>query len=94
MTGKALHYHELHFSYWGLRKLVRRFERVDYTVKLIAEPERYHTAGMIRSGTSKQAIAQLVVKLAYWLVPGYIWLLRKPGRFGTQSNCFDEIGVM
>jgi 2-polyprenyl-3-methyl-5-hydroxy-6-metoxy-1,4-benzoquinol methylase len=92
MTGKASHYHELHFSYWGLRKLVRRFERVDYTHKLIAEPDRYHTADMIRSGTSKHAIAKLVVKLAYWLVPGYIWLLRKPGDFGTRSNGLDEVG--
>jgi len=80
IAGKASHYHELHFSYWGLCKLIRRFELVDYTVNMIEQPDKFGVSYMIPPGTCKQAIAKMVAKFAFWLVPGYIWLLRKPGR--------------
>jgi len=86
MTGKAYHYHELHFSYWGLRKLIKRFELVDYTVNMIEQPDYFGVAYMISPGTLKQTIAKVVAKLAFWLVPSYIWLLRKPGTFITQQG--------
>jgi len=86
MAGKASHYHELHFSYWGLRKLIKRFELVDYTVNMIKQPDKFKVAYMIPPGSRKQAIAKAVANLAFWLVPSYIWLLRKPGVQVTQSG--------
>ncbi len=79
LAGKASHYHELHFSYWGLRRLVRRFEVVDYTRRMIEQPERFGVDYMIPPGSRKQAVAKWVARAAYWLVPGYIWLLRRQG---------------
>lgn len=90
LSGKASHYHELHFSYWGLKRLVSQFEVVDYTGKVINNPEKYKVDYMLPAGSWKAAIAQNVVKYAYWLVPGYIWLLRKPGTFvPRQGDTFD-----
>ncbi len=90
MAGKASHYHELHFSYWGLRKLIKRFDLVDYTVRMIEQPDRYGVAYMIPPGSRKQFMARVVAKLAFWLVPGYIWLLGKPGKLVTrQGAAFD-----
>jgi len=74
---KAQYYPELHFSYWGLRKLVRKFNVIDYTRKIIEKPEVYGASYMILPGTLKARLARLVVRYAYWLVPGYIWLLEK-----------------
>ncbi len=78
LAGKADRYHELHFSYWGLRRLVRGFEVVDYTRTLIERPEDFATAYMIRPGSAKSHIARLLARYALWAVPGYIWLLVKP----------------
>ncbi|MEW5837384.1 MAG: class I SAM-dependent methyltransferase [Pseudomonadota bacterium] len=90
MAGKASHYHELHFSYWGLRKLIKRFELVDYTVNMIEQPDKFGVAYMIPPGTRKQAIAKLVSKFAFWLVPSYIWLLRKPGVATSQKGAAPD----
>jgi len=90
MASKASHYHELHFSYWGLRKLIKRFELVDYTAKMIEQPEKFGVTYMIPPSSRKQAIAKVVTKFAFWLVPSYIWLLRKPGMFITQRIRIDR----
>jgi len=78
LAGKADHYHEKHLSYWGLTRLVKRFRRADYTVRLIEEPERFHTDYMLPPGSVKARIARLVAAWLYWALPGYIWLLEKP----------------
>ena len=77
LAGKARFYHEKHLSYWGLRSLVHRFTINDYTQRLVVEPERFHTAYMIRPGSRKARIAGALLRLAYWAFPGYIWLLQK-----------------
>lgn len=89
-TGKASHYHELHYSYWGLKRLVKPFEIFDYTVKMINSPDRFGVEYMIPPGTRNQTMALTVAKHAYWLVPGYIWLLRKPGVFVTRQKTAPE----
>ncbi len=46
---------------------------------------------MLRPGSLKVRLAQAMAKYAYWLVPGYIWLLRKPGVFVTQKGVAYDI---
>jgi len=77
LAGKARFYHEKHLGYWGLKRLVQRFTRIDYTARLVREPERFHTGYMIPPGSRKAAVAGLLVRYAYWAFPGYIWLLKK-----------------
>jgi len=77
IAGKADHYHEKHLTYWGLKSLVNEFKRNDYTVRLINEPERFHTEYMLPAGSMKSRIAGFVASWLYWALPGYIWVLQK-----------------
>lgn len=70
-------YYENHFTLWGLRRLVSGFEIIDYTNKIIRDPERYFATDMIKRGSLKQKVSLMLLKVAYWLCPTYIWLLRK-----------------
>lgn len=70
-------YYENHLTLWGLRKLVSRFEIIDYSLEVIENPEKYSITKILRSGSIKQKLASAVVKNAYWLCPTYIWLLKK-----------------
>lgn len=78
LAGKATHYHELHFTYWGLRHLVRQFGHHDYTRKVIDEPVKFGTEYMVRPGTTKARIARIFSSYFFWLMPGFIWVLQKP----------------
>jgi SAM-dependent methyltransferase len=77
MAGKGNFYYEKHFSYWGLKKLVYNFKRIDYTKRMIENPDLFHISYMLRKGSIKSKFAKLIVNYAYWLCPGYIWLLQK-----------------
>jgi SAM-dependent methyltransferase len=77
LAGKAPFYYERHFSYPGLKRLVRRFRRIDYTVRMIENPQRYGLSYMLPEGALKTRIARLVARRLYALCPGYIWLLEK-----------------
>jgi len=77
LTGKASHYHELHYTYWGLKKLARRFRVHDVTHKLICDSLKYHIDYMVPPGSMKAAIARLIAGKLLWLTPGYVWLLQK-----------------
>jgi ubiquinone/menaquinone biosynthesis C-methylase UbiE len=91
LAGKATHYHELHLSYWGLKSLVKGFELVDYTVKIIANPDQYDASYMLPPGSLKTRVARLMAKHVYWLVPGYIWLLRKPGVLTARQSAANDV---
>ncbi len=77
LAGRGTFYYEKHLSYWGLKALVRRFEIIDYTSRIVMDPELFHAGYMIRPGTLKARLARLVLRTAYWAFPGYVWLLRK-----------------
>jgi SAM-dependent methyltransferase len=79
-TGRADFYYEKHLSYWGLKSLVRAFTIVDYTKKIIENSDLFHADYMIQKGSKKARFAKFIVNYAYWLCPGYIWLLQKPDR--------------
>ena len=91
MSGKAKFYHELHFSYWGLKRLVNSFKIIDYTRNLIESPEQFGTDYMVPPGTFKAQLARLIVGCAYWAMPGYIWLLEKPGDFVAQQSVSGDV---
>lgn len=78
LAGKADHYHELHYTYWGLRRLIADFTLHDYTHRIIADPTRYGADYLLPAGSRKLWLARLVMRWAPWLCPGYVWVLEKP----------------
>jgi len=77
-SGKGKFYYEKHLTYWGLKGLVGKFGRIDYTRKIIRHPDRYAVDYMLGPGTLKARIARFIAQHAYALCPTYIWLLQKP----------------
>jgi 2-polyprenyl-3-methyl-5-hydroxy-6-metoxy-1,4-benzoquinol methylase len=75
--GRGQHYYEQLVGYPSLRQLVKKFRVHDYTRRLIDEPQRFHTDYMLPPGSRKQRLARLIVRVAYGLIPTYIWLLEK-----------------
>lgn len=71
-------YHEKHFTFWGLKRLVKNFEVTDYTGLIINQAEKYQAEYMIRPGSLKAKAATFIVSYFKWLVPSYIWVLTKP----------------
>ena len=71
-------YYEKHLTYWGLKRLVGKFGRIDYTRKIIQHPERYAADYMLGPNTLKAGIARFIAEHAYALCPTFIWLLQKP----------------
>jgi hypothetical protein len=78
LAGKGEFYHEKHFTYWGLKKLVSNFNVIDYTALILSDPEKYKVEYMVNPGSRKHKVATFISKYIIWLVPGYIWLLEKP----------------
>jgi len=77
LTGKGSHYYERHFTVNGIRKLVSKFSLNDYTCKMIEDPGRFNIEYMLTIAGRKQQIARIFCRYAYWLLPGYIWILQK-----------------
>ena len=71
------YYYEKHLTYWELKELVKNFTIIDYTTKVIRNPNKYYAIDMLRQGCLKQRLALFISKIAYWLCPTYIWLLHK-----------------
>jgi len=77
VTRKGRFYHEKHLTYWGLKRLVSRFDKIDYTKKIIENPKLFYADYMIKPDTKKSVLAKLIAHYVYWLCPSYIWLLKK-----------------
>ncbi|HUU00823.1 MAG TPA: class I SAM-dependent methyltransferase [Myxococcota bacterium] len=77
VLGRADAYAETLLTMWELRRLVERFELLDWTGKVIRDPVRYRATDLFRPGGPKQKLALAILQHAAWASPGYIWLLRK-----------------
>jgi ubiquinone/menaquinone biosynthesis C-methylase UbiE len=78
LMGKGKYYYETHLTYWGLKRLVRKFSIIDYTRTVIQYPEKFTATDMITEGSRKQKLYLFILKIAYWACPNYIWILKKP----------------
>lgn len=85
LAGKGDRFYETHHTVWGLRRMVRRFEIIDYTRPVVRDPARYEATELIRPGTLKQRVALAVLAAAYWAFPTYLWILRKPEKVKSEE---------
>lgn len=76
-AGKGTHYYERHRTLGGLRRLVKDFRVHDYTGRIAEDPVRFHADYMIPATGWKAVMVRQLLRRAYWLFPGYIWLLEK-----------------
>jgi len=79
VTGRGQRRYETHRTLWGLKRLVRAFEVTDYTRAVVRDPKRFEATDMIWPGSPKQKAANVILTVAYWASPTYLWILRKPG---------------
>ncbi len=85
-AGKGERYYENLFTLGQLRRLVRGFEIIDYTTKIIADPVKFHAEEMLEPGSLKQRLSLNILARAYFLCPTYVWLLRKPLQQDTLAS--------
>jgi SAM-dependent methyltransferase len=78
VLGRGNCYYETLYTYWALKRMCSEFDVVDYTETVVRQPERFSAADMVPPGSLQQKLALTLLRFAYWLSPGYIWLLRKP----------------
>ncbi len=71
-------YYEKHLTYWGLKELVADFQLSDYTARVVEFPERFQADDVIKPGSLLQRLSSLLLKIAYWACPTYLWVLQKP----------------
>lgn len=75
--GRGEEYYEKHLTYWGLRRLLSGFHVTDYTAKIIHDPESYAATDVCPPGSRRQSLAKLLCRVAHWLNPTYVFILRK-----------------
>jgi 2-polyprenyl-3-methyl-5-hydroxy-6-metoxy-1,4-benzoquinol methylase len=71
-------YYENLKSLRNLKKLVSKFEIIDYTLKIIKYPSRYSADDMLSEKTLRYFIFNFIAKVFYFMIPTYIWILKKP----------------
>ena len=69
LLGRGMSYYENHLTYWGLKKLVSGFELIDYTIRVVDDPERFQATDVVRPGSLQQRLSRLALSAAYWACP-------------------------
>lgn len=77
ITGRGDHYYESHLSYRGLRKLLKNFNVIDYTLEIIYHPRRFAAEEMFDQHPIAAKIPKSVFQILYALIPTYIFVLTK-----------------
>jgi len=79
IMGKGEYYYETLQTYWGIKRLISRFDQVDYTLRIIADPDRYKARDLFPEKGFLKKIPLWTWKTCYWFLPTYIFILRKSG---------------
>lgn len=85
LMGKGSYYHELHFSYWTLKRMCRDFNITDYSAAVIAQPDRFGIEYMLQKGSLKWRAANLVARHARYFAP-LMWIMQKPVAANTATT--------
>jgi len=76
-TGKGEFYYEMLRTYWGVGRLISKFDVQDYTLKVVASPDKYMARDMMPKGGMLEKVPQFMWRLLYYLLPSYILILSK-----------------
>jgi ubiquinone/menaquinone biosynthesis C-methylase UbiE len=78
-SGKGERYYENLRTLWGIRRLIRDFAVTDYTLRIIADPDRYQARDLLPKRGILARVPILLWRSLYWFLPTYILILRKKG---------------
>ncbi len=77
ITGKGTAYVEKPCSPPVLRRLLHKFEIINYTEKILRHPDRFAATDMLPVASLKRRFAIMVYKTAPFFFPGFVYILRK-----------------
>lgn len=86
VTGRGEYYYEMLRTYWGVRRLISKFNITDYTLKVVENPDKFMARDMILKGGLLEKIPQFVWKSLYYLLPSYILILSKHSASSKNEN--------
>lgn len=75
LSGRADHYYEQFRTRPGLRRMFRDFTLWDYTLPVIAEPDRFVSTDVVRSQVSR--LPETTLRGLLPVIPAYIWIATK-----------------
>ena len=78
MAGKGQSYEELHFTYFGIRKMVRKFRVHDYTIDVIKNPDRFAFDDASRGVRLASKLPRWFLRIFLPLSPNYLFILTHP----------------
>lgn len=78
MTGRGDRYYENLRTLQGIRSLIDAFVTSDYTLRILDDPDRFHARDLMPKGGLVDRIPGWLWRAAYWLLPSFIFILRKP----------------
>jgi SAM-dependent methyltransferase len=81
-AGKGSHYYENLRTIWGIRRLISRFDVLDYTLKVVENPDRFHARDLFPRGGVLEKIPMWAWRFSYVLLPSYLFILKR--RLDTQ----------
>ncbi|MFA5134778.1 MAG: class I SAM-dependent methyltransferase [Patescibacteria group bacterium] len=76
---KGEKYYENHLSYFNLKKIIAPFTVIDYTYRVLSEPERFFNTDVVKSNSLLTKIPRRVYACLKPLSPGFIFILKKQG---------------
>jgi ubiquinone/menaquinone biosynthesis C-methylase UbiE len=79
LFNKGDHYYENLKTFWQIKKYISRFEVSDYTLKILADPDKYHCRDLMPSSSVIDRIPKMLWKVFYFFLPTYIFVLTKRG---------------
>jgi len=77
ITGCGKTYEEKHFSYFKIKRMLKKFKLNDYTLNIIKNPEKYFLTDMINKRSFIPKLPLFIFKILYPLIPTYIFILSK-----------------
>ncbi|MBT8103915.1 MAG: class I SAM-dependent methyltransferase [Woeseia sp.] len=77
LSGKGDHYAEKPLSHPRIRRLLRGFSVVEYTSRILQDPQRYAATDMLPVRSLKRRIAIAMFRVAPFFFPGFVYVLRR-----------------
>jgi SAM-dependent methyltransferase len=77
-TGKGDYYYETMLTYWGVKKLLKRFTGIfDYTLSCICEPQRYYSEDVMKDYPWMARLPKWAIRLLIHFAPDFVFLAVK-----------------